>query len=75
MDTLVKFATVFIFAALLYFLLDFIKTKFATELDMGAISPTMKYFLCKFGIWQALNIFVSLFVASWFTEKVMRYLG
>jgi len=75
MGKLVNLATVLVFAALLYFVIDFIMGQIATKVDMNSLAPNIKYYLCTLGIFEALNIFISLFIASWFTNKIINYLS
>lgn len=71
---IVKAVTVMIFAALLYFIIDFIVGQLKA-VAFGSIDPNIQYFLCVFGIFNAINVFVSLFIAGWFTNKILNYLS
>jgi len=73
MSVVVKFLTVAIFAGLLYIIISFIMAKIAGAIDINTIAPTVRYYLCRFGIFQAVNIYVSLLIASWFTNKILEY--
>jgi len=75
MDTLIKAATVAIFAVLLYFVIDYIVGNISNAIDVNSIAPTIKYYMCRLGIFDAVNIFVSLLIASWFTNKLLNYLS
>jgi len=75
MDTLVKALTVAIFAALLYFVIDYIVGKISNAIDINSLAPTIKYYMCRLGIFDAVNIFVSLMIAGWFTNKILNYLS
>jgi len=69
-----KAVTVMIFAAILYFIIDFIIGQLKA-VAFGSINPNIHYFLCVFGIFNAINVFVSLFIAGWFTNKILNYLS
>jgi len=71
----VKIATVFIFAGILYFIIDYVVGELQTQIDIGSIAPNVQYFLCVFGVFNAINVFVSLFIAGWFTNKILNYLS
>lgn len=75
MDVVVKLITVSIFAILLYWIIDYVVGLIGTMVDMGTLMPTVKYFMCRLGIFHALNIIISFLIASWFAEKILRYLG
>jgi hypothetical protein len=69
-----KLLTVALFGALLYYIIDFVVEKiqsYMQSLDM----PTIFYFLCKLGVFEAFNIVLSLTIASWFTNKIIAYLS
>ena len=72
---IVKIATVFIFAGLLYFIIDYIVGELKSQINIGSIAPNVQYFLCVFGVFNAINVFISLFIAGWFTNKILNYLS
>lgn len=71
----VKLATVFIFAGVLYFIINYIVGELKSQINIGAIAPNVQYFLCVFGVFNAINVFISLFIAGWFTNKILNYLS
>ena len=75
METLEKLVTVAFFAALLYWLIGEMMQYLIGQLDTAGIAPTIRYYLCALGIFEAVNIFVSLLIASWFTNKIISYLA
>jgi len=72
---LIKAVTVIIFAGILYFIIGYIIAALKAQINFGSISPTIQYFLCVFGVLNAINVFVSLFIAGWFTNKILNYLS
>ncbi len=72
---IVKAVTVMMFAALLYFIINYIVGELQARIDFNSIAPNVQYFLCVFGVLNALNVFVSLFIAGWFTDKILNYLS
>ncbi|MDY0121501.1 MAG: hypothetical protein RBR54_06115 [Sulfurimonas sp.] len=75
MKTLEKLLTVGVFAIFLYFIIDWIMGMVSEQIITDSISPTIKYYLCALGIYEAVNIFVSFLVASWFTNKIIDFLS
>lgn len=75
MDLLARYATLALFAVVLYFIIDFIMGQIANAIDLSTLAPTVKYYLCRLGIFTAINTYVSLLVASWFTNKLLEYLS
>jgi len=71
----VKLATVFIFAGILYFIINYIVGEIKTQINIGAIAPNTQYFLCVLGVFNAINVFISLFIAGWFTDKMLNYVS
>jgi len=72
---LVKLVTVFIFASILYFIINYIVGELKTQINFSSVAPNLQYFLCVFGVLNAINVFVSLFIAGWFTNKILNYLS
>ncbi len=75
MDLVARYATLAIFAVILYFIIDFIIGEIANAVDISTLAPNIKYYLCRLGIFKAINIYVSLLIASWFTNKMLDYLS
>jgi len=75
MNTFVKVATVGIFAIALFFLINFIVGQIQEQINFDDLMPTAKYFLCRLGIFQAINIYFSLIIASWFSNKIINYIS
>lgn len=75
METIEKLVTVSFFAILLFFIIGFIVGEISAAVNIGSISPTIFYYMCALGIFDAINIFVSLLIASWFTNKLLEYLS
>ena len=75
MDLAARYITVSIFAVILYFMIDFIMGQISNSIDISTLAPNVKYYLCRFGIFQAVNIYVSLLVASWFSNKLIEYVS
>lgn len=71
---ILKAVTVMFFAAFLYFIIDFIIGELKA-VAFGSLNTNIRYFLCVFGIFNAINVFVSLYVAGWFTNKILNYLS
>lgn len=70
-----KLLTVLAFAALLYFLIDYILQRISDYIATVNIAVNIMYFLCKLGVFEAINIFFSLVIASWFANKIIVYLS
>lgn len=75
MGKLINIATVGIFALLLYFIIDYITGQITEKVDIGSLAPTVKYYMCRFGVFEAVNIYVSLLIGSWFANKIIVYLS
>ena len=75
MDTVVKYLTVAIFAIILYFVVGFIVIQIQAAINLDQLAPTVKYYLCSMGIFEAINIYFSLLIASWFSNKLLNYIS
>ncbi|MBN2782534.1 MAG: hypothetical protein JXQ66_04780 [Campylobacterales bacterium] len=74
MGIVVKLLTSAIFATLLYFIIDYMSGRLIDMVSLDGLGDTARYFICRFGILNAINIFVSLYIAGWFTNKMLDYL-
>ena len=74
MGIVVKLLTIGLFAILLYFVIDFVVEEVQNKLSLD-LGINANYILCRMGVFQALNVFFSLMIASWFTNKMLNYLN
>ena len=69
MDYLVKFIIFALFVSVLYFVIDLFISFLTPYLQALYITPL----LCQFGLFTALNIFISILVAGWFIRHVLNF--
>ena len=70
-----KLLTVLFFAGILYFLIDYILGRIADYMATMDVAVNILYFMCKLGVFEALNVFFSLLIAAWFSNKILNYLS
>lgn len=75
MNTLEKVLTIGVFAVFLYFVIDAIIAMIGTQIGLDGLAPNIRYYLCALGIFDAVNIYVSFLIASWFGNKIINYLS
>lgn len=75
MDLIARYATLAVFAVILYFIIDFVIGELGNAIDLSTMAPNVKYYLCRLGVFDAINIYVSLLIASWFTNKMLEYVS
>ncbi len=69
MDYLVKILIFALFVSALYFVIDLFISFLSPYLQTLYVAPL----LCQFGVFRALNIFISILIAGWFVRNIISF--
>lgn len=72
-ETAAKILFFVVFTALLYFAIDFVLDIFKSKLQGVGMMNNINYFMCWLGVYDALNILLSMIIGNWFVTKLLKY--
>ena len=75
MDSVVKLLFFGVFVAILYYAIGYVVGEITLSLNLPSSMANLKFFLCSFGIFQAINLAFSILVGNWVINKIIDYVS
>jgi hypothetical protein len=72
-QTAVKIIFFVVFTAILYFVINFVLTYFKNIMHGVVMLNNINYFFCWLGVYQALNLLISMTIGNWIITKIVKY--
>ena len=70
---LIKVGMFLAFVAVIYFAISSVMTAVSKVLNLFALGTNVLYILSKFHICEAVNVFLSAYIAGWIINKLINY--
>ena len=72
-ETAAKILFFVVFTALLYYTIGYVLDYFKSLMQGVTMLNNINYLLCWIGVYQALNILISMIIGNWFITKILKY--